>query len=82
MYCTKTGVNMEFIKPMLCKDGDESMLGKSSFILQQKYDGSRVILYKRGNQIQMWGRSFKNDFAPMYPAIVADARKLPGGIVS
>lgn len=65
------------IPPMLCKDGSEEMLGTPGYILQQKYDGSRVVLYKGGYNIRFIGRSFKNDFAPMYPELVAEARELP-----
>lgn len=63
--------------PMLCKDGDEAMLGRARMILQRKYDGSRVMVYKQGDSVKLLGRSFKNDFAPMYPKLTQAVRDLP-----
>ena len=63
--------------PMLCKNGDESMLGDHRMILQRKYDGSRVMVYKQGDSVRLIGRSFKNDFAPMYPVITEAVKRLP-----
>lgn len=61
---------------MLASDGSVEMLGARSYFLQEKYDGTRAILFKDGKKIHMIGRSWKNDFAPKFPEIVEEAKKL------
>ena len=43
---------------------------------QEKLDGTHIVVVKNGS-ISMMSRSWKNDFAPMYPEIAAELLKLP-----
>jgi bifunctional non-homologous end joining protein LigD len=63
------------IFPMGLKTNDV-YLDSPGYLAQEKFDGTRVILFKDGEDIKMMGRSWKNDFAPKYPSLVKQARRL------
>lgn len=49
------------------------------YYLQEKYDGTRGILYKRGGKVVgIIGRNCKQDFRPKFPEIVAEAERIRG----
>ena len=54
---------------------DGKFLGLKRYWLQEKYDGTRCILFKN-NKIIMMGRSWKNDYSKNFPEIVKDAKKI------
>ena len=64
---------------MKCNDHAE-LLGSSDYVLQRKYDGTRCIVTKKGDKVTMIGRSAKSDYAPNYPEIVEEIRRLDDGI--
>jgi len=69
-------IGIRRIKPMLAGE-DGRFLGQRGWYLQEKYDGTRCILFKLKNgKIVMMGRSWKNDFAPRFPEIVKEAKRL------
>ena len=65
------------IYPMLAKDANEFVLGTKGYALEEKYDGTRCIVIKWGDDVWMIGRSWINDYAPLYPEIADEIRKLP-----
>lgn len=69
------------VSPMLCGEGDPSFFDRPGYILQEKYDGTRCILIKRGSDVALIGRSNKNDFASRFPEIVNDALRIKGDYV-
>ena len=72
------GSHPKEIAVMLASDKNPmSTLSDSSYLLQQKFDGSRCLAVKRNGNIWLMGRSWKNDFGPGYPEIVSELRKLP-----
>jgi len=65
------------IKPMLAERGTEEDIKKPEYWEQRKLDGSRCLIVKDGDRVEMRGRSWINDFAPRFPEIVKEIRKLP-----
>lgn len=63
---------------MLAHKGTLSALNRKDARLQYKYDGTSIIVIKRGKTIILRGRSWKNDFAKnnRFPKIVKEARKI------
>ncbi len=64
------------VEPMLAHD-DATLLGMPGWLLQRKYDGTRVLIVKDGDIVKMIGRSFKNDYSDRYPEIVEEIRNIP-----
>ena len=62
------------IEPMLLKTCKDKSLKKyeGAYIAQEKFDGTRIIVIKENDKIQMQTRSGKNDLASEYPDIVAE----------
>jgi ATP-dependent DNA ligase len=54
---------------------DGRYLGREGFLLQRKYDGTRAIVFRDGDQVIMRGRSWKNDYAPKFPEVAKDLKK-------
>jgi len=62
---------------MLAERGSEEDIERYSFHEQRKLDGTRALIIKDGDRVEMRGRSWINDYAPRFPEIVAEIRKLP-----
>ena len=62
---------------MLAETGSEEDLSRKDYWAQRKLDGSRTLLIKDGDRVEMRGRSWINDYAPRFPEIVEEIRKLP-----
>ena len=62
---------------MLAERGSEEDIERYSFHEQRKLDGTRALIIKDGGRVEMRGRSWINDYAPRFPEIVAEIRKLP-----
>lgn len=63
--------------PMLGKKGSESDLDRTGFSAERKYDGTRVMLVKRGNQVRLFtARGAHTEHTTRYPKLVADAKRL------
>jgi len=62
---------------MLAERGSEKDIERHSYWEQRKLDGTRCILIKDGSRVEMRGRSWINDYAPRFPEIVEEIRKLP-----
>jgi len=65
------------IHPMLAEEGGEKDLERHSYYEQRKMDGTRCLIIKDGDRVEMRGRSWINDYAPRFPEIVEEIRKLP-----
>lgn len=65
------------VKVMLAERGSEEDIDRPSYYAQRKLDGTRCIIIKDGDRVEMRGRSWKNDYAPLFPEIVEEVRKLP-----
>jgi len=65
------------VKPMLANRGTEKDLDRPDYIAERKYDGTRVVVIRDGDRVILRGRSWKNDFASRYPAIVEEIRRFP-----
>jgi len=62
------------VRPMKAiRDG--KVLGQEGYILQRKYDGSRTVVFRDGNQVILRGASWKRDYTDLFPNIVADLRR-------
>ena len=62
---------------MLAETGSKKDLKKKDYWAQRKLDGTRCIIIKDGDRVEMRGRSWINDYAPKFPEIVEEIRKLP-----
>jgi bifunctional non-homologous end joining protein LigD len=62
---------------MLAETGSKEDLKRKDYWAQRKLDGTRCILIKDGDRVEMRGRSWINDYAPKFPEIVEEIRKLP-----
>lgn len=62
---------------MLAERGTEQDLEDHTRDEERKYDGTRALIIKDGDNVVMRGRSWINDYAPNFPEIVADVQELP-----
>ena len=62
---------------MLAETGSKEDLKRKEYWAQRKLDGTRCIIIKDGDRVEMRGRSWINDYAPRFPEIVEEIRKLP-----
>ena len=58
-------------------DGKEKDLENDDLIGNYKYDGTYGVLFKEQLQVELWGRSWKNDFIPKHPHIGEELKNLP-----
>lgn len=66
------------IYPMLARNNPfEDPFSEPDYVLQVKYDGSRVLAIKHRGRIYLMGRSWINDFSDRFPEIVANLRAIP-----
>jgi ATP-dependent DNA ligase len=63
------------IDPMIPKEGGEHQLDRPGYILEQKFDGTRVILYKQKEEIHIVSRR-KIEYTHLYPELVRDAQSI------
>ncbi|MEM4714306.1 MAG: non-homologous end-joining DNA ligase [Candidatus Nanoarchaeia archaeon] len=68
------------IKPMLAYSGKKDDLKKKEFYFEPKIDGTRALLYKYKNNIQILNRR-QNWISFRYPEIIADAKKIKGDFI-
>ena len=61
---------------MLCKKGEESVLQDPRYLTDLKADGTRVLVDKRGEDILVYSRGFKN-YTRRLPEIVKAALDIP-----
>jgi bifunctional non-homologous end joining protein LigD len=63
---------------MLAQEGQREDIKRRSLHEQRKYDGTRITVIKEGNDVVIKGsRNWVNDYAPNFPEIVSEVRKLP-----
>jgi len=62
---------------MLAETGTKEDLKRKEYWAQRKLDGTRCIIIKDGDRVEMRGRTWINDYAPRFPEIVEEIRKLP-----
>ena len=62
------------IDPMLCKD-DDSYLTRKGHIIERKYDGTRVILFKEGTDVHLISRG-NIEYTELYPELVEQAQSI------
>jgi len=62
----------------LCEEADQPT-NKPDRIAQFKFDGRRVAVLKKGNEVQLWGRDVIN--AHSFPEIVDAFKKIPGNFI-
>lgn len=65
------------IKPMLAKDNPyDNPFDQPDYILQEKYDGTRIVAIKQGSVWHLMTRHWKNDVANNFPEIIRDLNQL------
>jgi len=64
------------IDVMRPKTGILDSIKEALYLMQTKYDGTRTVLYKNGNNIQLIGRTWINDYKEQFPEIVKDSRSI------
>jgi bifunctional non-homologous end joining protein LigD len=73
------------IKPMLSVNEaiapEELHKYEGTHLAQIKWDGTRIVVVKYGDQVHLMSRSWKNDFADAYPEITNELKQLPGNII-
>ena len=62
---------------MLAETGSKEDLKRKEYWAQRKLDGTRCIIIKDGDRVEMRGRSWINDYSAKFPEIVEEIRKLP-----
>lgn len=63
--------------PMLAKMGSPSMLDNSNLVAETKWDGTRVLLVKRGTEVRLFvARGNHTEYTQRYPTLVADGKML------
>jgi ATP-dependent DNA ligase len=75
----------KIVKPMLARGLDVKICNlkqyEQTYFAQEKLDGTRIVVVKQGDKIQMRTRGWKNDLAASYPEIVDELKKLPMNVV-
>lgn len=73
------------IKPMLSVNEaiapEELHKYEGTHLAQIKWDGTRIVVVKYGDQVHLMSRSWKNDFASAYPDITNELKQLSGNVV-
>jgi len=65
------------IKPMLAMDNPyEEPFKQPDYVLQEKYDGTRIVAIKQGARWYLMTRTWKNDVADRFPEIVKSLNKI------
>jgi bifunctional non-homologous end joining protein LigD len=65
------------IKPMLAQDNPyEEPFKQPNYILQEKFDGTRILAIHEGNRWHMITRSWKNEVGDKFPEIIKDLNKI------
>lgn len=66
------------IKPMLARDNPfaAEMFKRKDYVLQEKYDGTRIVAINQGNGWHLMTRHWKNDVASKFPEIVKELSKI------
>ncbi len=63
--------------PMLAKSGTPASLDNSNMVAETKWDGTRVLLVKRGDAVRIFvARGNHTEYTNRYPKLVADGKKL------
>ena len=62
------------------KNNDLDKYEGQGWCAQEKLDGTHIVVIKNGS-LAMMSRSWKNDFAPMYPEIAAELMELPDNTI-
>ena len=71
---------IEPMKAHVAPDYELDKYENSGWCAQEKLDGTHIVVIKNGG-VAMMSRSWKNDFAPMYPEIAAEVSSLPEGTI-
>lgn len=67
------------IFPMLLARGSTDDIERECWVLQRKYDGTRIIAICK-NDVKMHTRSWLSEVSAFYPEVVSELKKLPQGI--
>jgi bifunctional non-homologous end joining protein LigD len=62
---------------MLAETGSEKDLSRRDYWAQRKLDGTRIIIIRDGDRVEIRGHSWINDYSLRFPEIVEEIRKLP-----
>ena len=63
--------------PMLAKKGTTLSLDNPNMVAETKWDGTRVLLVKRGDAVRIFvARGNHTEYTNRYPKLVADGKKL------
>jgi len=66
------------IKPMLARDNpfDKEIFKKKEYLLQEKFDGTRIVAINHGKGWNLMTRHWKNDVASKFPEIIKELSKI------
>lgn len=66
------------IKPMLALDNPyEEPFKQKDYVLQEKYDGTRIVAIKKGSKWYLMTRTWKNEVSDRFPEIIKTLSKIP-----
>lgn len=65
------------IKPMLAQDNPyEEPFKQPNYVLQEKFDGTRILAIQDGKRWHMVTRSWKNEVGDKFPEVIKDLEKI------
>lgn len=65
------------IKPMLARDNPfDEPFKQPNYIIQEKFDGTRIIAINQGNGWQLFTRHWKNEISSRFPEIIKELSKI------
>lgn len=65
------------IRPMLARDNPyEEPFKQPDYVLQEKFDGTRIVAIKKGPKWALMTRTWKNEVSDRFPEIVRDLNKI------
>jgi len=68
----------KLIKPMLARDNPHGndVFKQPNYILQEKFDGTRILAINQGNGWHLMTRHWKNDVSAKFPEIIKELSKI------
>jgi len=71
---------INLVPVMLASSDGERYMNDPNWIAEEKFDGTRCVLYKTGESVRIFGRS-GNEYTSRYPDIVKEGQKIKGDCI-
>lgn len=77
---SETSSRVDLVPVMLAAPDGHTHMQDPGWVAEEKFDGTRCVLYKAGDSVRIFGRS-GNEYTSRYPDIVEEGQKIRGDCV-